>query len=92
MSKYESEEDFFLNGFCLLCGNKTQEKYYSGTYDTYETCNCKHIHDFHLYSSKLKLITDRADLARDGVNRRARIVELKKELKQLEKKEADDRR
>ena len=36
----------FVNGLCLFCGKPAEEKYYSGSYDTYLDCKCKARKDY----------------------------------------------
>lgn len=35
------------DGACLLCGEEVEERFYSGSYETYRACECPHTVRYH---------------------------------------------
>lgn len=76
------------NGICLLCGKEMDERFYSGSYETYLTCGCEHRKQLAELDEKVRQILNLADTQ---IAEMQRVAKAKKMYAQLEHLDPDRR-
>jgi hypothetical protein len=72
------------DGVCLLCGAKMDERFYSGSYETYLTCGCELRKKLSELTREVRVILDVADKRRDEINKEKKVREMYKQLENLD--------
>lgn len=75
--KILQESSFFYNGKCMFCGNESEEHFFSGSYDSYEDCDCEQRKKY--YECK-QLLHNIKKIAED----RFEMITLEEEIKETE--------
>jgi uncharacterized protein YjcR len=81
MVKYP--EDGFHQGVCLFCGNQAGERFFSGSYETYDVCDCEKRKSAQLAKCNCEIAWKIAHDRYDEILRQRRISAVKGELNQL---------
>lgn len=79
------------NGTCLLCGKPAKEKFYSGSYDSYLTCDCPGVATFQGARETWGVIRREMEDRREALDRLAEYNKLKEQLDRLTKRVNEDK-
>lgn len=73
------KDAFFYKGKCMFCGKKSDERYFSGSYETYEDCECEERKRYYEYRKLAHVEECKAE-------ERYKIIIMKQDLEDAKKK------
>lgn len=83
-----AKHDYYVDNRCMFCGEKAREEFFSGSHETYTTCDCVARKEFNKASDKLNALTLEVEkklglhrAKRDLKHAEIRVVQLKAALK-----------
>jgi uncharacterized protein YehS (DUF1456 family) len=79
----EYPKDGFYQGICLFCGNQAGEKFFSGSRESYDVCDCEKRKLAELAASNCEIAWKIAHDRYDEILRQRRISATKGELNSL---------